>query len=500
MRELVQPAVGSTDAPSPGEEWLPARRFNEGPAYASRRSDAMERLAGGRHKGLALDGVLSYAVTSAITDDVGEPRRWPAHIAGILKGFLSDVRRNRILPDVARQPTLRLREVDGGGTDHQVWVLTDTSRATVDAQLSRVIGNAPHAELEVGAPRRVRARSIPGRFLMYTRLFMRCAQPFRTDSFSRNHALARTALWAGDTAEQARALFRESRPAALFIYRDFTTEGNVLVQVAKERGIPTYTTQHAIHPEFRGPNERVGNIVFENTWSDTYVCWGEFSRRQMEARSASDASSRRLLVHTRPTSPEEQQLALAKDSGRLIQVEELIVSLMGLRQEAENLAVARATFEVARRRSYRVTVRPHPSLDQAKYGALVDRLATAYGVQATLNDSRASTQAAYSEHSLGVTGLTSTYYENLLFGVPVVFYDDGLQLVKSVPRVLPGVRSADEMEEQIRSIEAMSWAEWYALADPVCELVYSRPCLDFTERESMVELVRADAIGQLAGQ
>ena len=478
------------------EALLDTASFNEGPAYVSRMADATARLAGARYKGLALDSVLFYAVSHAITDDVGEKRKWPAHLALAVKGFLGDMRRNRILPDVASGPTLRLLEAFGGGTDQQLWVFTDRSRATVDAQLRRVIGDAPHAELETGEPRFVPARRLAGRILTYMRLFIRCAQPFRTNTFSRNHVLARTALWAGDLADQARALIRQSRPSGLFIYRDTTGEGNVLVQVAKEQGIPTYSTQHAIFPETQSAHDRVGpDLVFHNTSAAAYVCWGEFSRRQMASLSGPRVGSRRLLVHSRPTSVSEQQPVVDRDSMEAIRISEVLVSLMGLRQEEENAAILRVAMQLAHRRSLSVSVRPHPSLDRAKYARFVEQLGAQYPAEVQIADSRTDIHPTYTTSSLGLTGMTSMYYENLFFGIPVVFFEHNRDVWKPLPRVIPGVRDLEALNAQVDRIEAMTWQAWYALADPICELMYNRRCGDFTARESMIDLVRADILG-----
>ena len=477
------------------EALLDTASFNEGPAYVSRMADATARLAGARYKGLALDSVLFYAVSHAITDDVSEKRKWPAHLALAVKGFLGEMRRNRILRDVASGPTLRLLEAFGGGTDQQLWVFTDRSRATVDAQLRRVIGDAPHAELETGEPRSVPARRLGGRILTYMRLFIRCAQPFRSDTFSRNHALAMTALWAGDLAEQTRALIRQSRPSALFIYRDTTTEGSVLVQVAKEQGIPTYSTQHAIFPEMQANHDRVGpDLVFNNTSAAAYVCWGEFARRQMASLPGSRAGSRRLLVHSRPTSPAEQQLVVDKDSTATIRVGEILVSLAGLRQEEENAAILRLAIQLAHRRSLSVSVRPHPSLNRAKYARFVEQLGVQYPATVEVTDSRVDIHPTYTPSVLGLTGMTSMYYENLFFGIPVVFYDHEPDVWKPLPRVIPGVRTLEALNEQVDRVEAMTWQQWYELADPLCELMYNRRCGDFTARESMIDLVRADVL------
>ena len=213
----------------------------------------------------------------------------------------------------------------------------------------------------------------------------------------------------------------------------------------------------------------------------------------MSAHFRKNGVDRRLLVHSRPTSTGEQQLWIDKASRQKVRPVRLIVSLMGLRHEEENLAVVRAALDVAGRRGYGVTVRPHPALDRGKYQGFLGRLSAVDGVPVELTDSRTSVQSQYSEHSLGVTGLTSTYYENLFFGVPVVFYDCGIELEEQLPRVLPGVDGADTLDQQVASIESMTWAEWYTAADPVCQSVYNRKCMEFGTGDSMIEFLLRDA-------
>lgn len=473
--------------------------FVQGEIYASRKAEILARLKCVRFKGLGLDTALHESVSTLVSRDVGERGSRPRWLVNAVRNALGFIAHDVMLRDLVRRPTLTIALHGCDSSDGQVWVLTDKSRKTVEDQLANVIGASPYAALELDMGARVSLSSLPRRILTYLRLYRKTFQRFVTHPFTKNHVLARNAIWAGDVADQARELFARHRPLALFFYRDLATVPNALMQTARACGIPTYSTQHAVHPRFAGRDTRVGNIVFENSGSDTYICWGEFSRTQMRRYFRQSGTERRLLIDGRPTSPGEQQLRIDKASRQKVRSDRLIVSLMGLRHEEENLAVVQAAMEVARRRGYRITVRPHPALDRGKYQTLVDSLAAVDAVEAELTDSRTSVQSEYSTHSLGVTGLTSTYYENLFFGIPVVFYDCGIELEEELPRVLPGVYGADALDEQITSIQSMTWAEWYAAADPVCERVYNRKCMEFGPRESMIELVRRDA-GQLVSQ
>ena len=311
--------------------------------------------------------------------------------------------------------------------------------------------------------------------------------------FSLNHNLVVEAIRAADVSDQVRGVISQHRPKAILIYRDFPSTSNAIVQVAQANYIPVYTTQHSVTPEFTGKNYRAGNLEIENSFSETLVCWGEFTRSQRARYLEKEGRSTRLLVYCRPTSPEERQLSIDKSSLEKIKIDELIVSLMGLRHEEDNAALLRLVFEFASDKPCQVKIRPHPALSNEKYLAYIDHLKETCRVDAVLTDSRATVQSSYTERSLGITGLTSTYYDNLLFGIPVVFFDYNIQLVEALPRVLPGVTSSEELLQQVNLIESLTWSDWYQRADAVCKSVYGRKCMDFESPQSMLDFVRADA-------
>lgn len=468
---------------------LPLTLFNQGDRYKTRQAKVLGRFDGKRYQGLDLGPVLYDYVSSRVTEDVAGPGRGLGFVLRFLRGMATYVLTGRLVADLARRPTLTLLNSRCDSPKGQVWVRMDHSRKTVETQLTNIIGGSPYVALEYDLHGRAAGVGFLRRLLRYASLFPRCFVPFASDPFGSIHKLAVQALAAGEIAAEARRLMAEGRPSAVFVYRDFPSISNTLVQVAHAAGIPAYSTQHAIHPQFSGDYRRAGNGVFENSHASVYIAWGEFSKRQMADYDQRHHRDRRLLLDARPTAPEERQIDMDKDSTERIEVGEIVVSLMGLRHEAENVALLKIVAQFAEGRGHSIRVRPHPSLDFRKYEAFLSDL----GVAAELTDSRATAQWRYTPHALGVTGLTSTYYENLFFGIPVLMFDYGYTVVEPLPRVFPGFKTVEELAAQVETVEAMTRAEWYAKADPICVEVYSRPCLDFEPRESMIDLVRRDA-------
>jgi len=410
-----------------------------------------------------------------------------------LKGIATYLLTGILFTDLTRMPSLSLSQHRCESPHGQVWVLMDHSRGTVETQLTSIIGGSPYIALEYDLRGKPAGLRFFRRLLRYVGLFAKCFVPFAGNPFGSVHKLAVRALAMAEIAAEARRLIAGARPAAVFAYRDFPSISNTLIQAARKAGVPTYSTQHAIHPQFSGDYRRVGNCVFENSCAGVYVTWGEFSRRQMADYDRRSYRERRLLLHARPTAPDERQLDLDKVSTQRIEINEVVVSLMGLRQEAENAELLRLVARFAVERGHLMRVRPHPSLDFRKYETFLSDLGREHGVAVELTDSRASTQTRYTPRSLGITGLTSTYYENLFFGIPVLMFDYGYTVVEPLPRVVPEFKTAEELAVQVQAVQAMTWAEWYAKADPVCIEIYNRPCLDFEPRESMIDLVRRDA-------
>lgn len=469
--------------------------FIQGETYRTRKREGLGKLKGAQFNGLRLEPVLANDICSYITADVGGNVSRTRLAFRFAKGFLGHVRRNWLLRDLAKQATLEIDIHSCPGLDRQVWVLNEPGqRLTVESQFLNILGDSRYVSLEVALDQPVKASQLFGRISQYLKLFFKCYQRFQGAPFGWNHNLVMQAIWASDIANRARELFPKQKPQALFAHRDFigrTT--SALIQVAQAHDIPTYSTQHSIQPEFTGKNERLGNAVFENTCSDVYVCWGEFSRAQMLKSVVKQSRRQRMLVYGRPTSSDEQQFDIDKTSREKIQIEELIISLMGRRHEEDNAGLLHLVSKLTKHKKWRVTVRAHPALQTDKYKAYVEYIKEQNGVDIELTTARTSVQSEYTEHCLGITGLTSTYYENLFFGIPVVFYDHNIEMVDQLPRVLPGVTSPEELAEQVNLIESTSWLEWYKKADRVCESVYNRKCLDFQPRESMIEFIRADA-------
>lgn len=482
-----------------GDAELLLTRFNQGEAYRTRKEAGLARLKGARCGSLDLEQVLQSNLCSHISADAGGTASWPQFAAQTSVGFLAHLRHNKIIGDLLKRPEVALSLQGCASPDDQVWVLLDSSRRTVESQLANIIGATPYVGLGVRQPARSAGISLLPRLRQYLWLHWRCSQRFNSSPFSRNHSLAMEAIWASNLADQMRGLLSSHRPRALFAYRDFVGTANTLVQVVQAYGIPTYSTQHSILPEFTGRNYRVGNVDFENSRSENFVCWGEFTRRQFKESLAKMKQQRRLMVFRRPTSAEEKQLSNDKCSQEKISPKELLVSLMGTRHEGENAALLQTVFKFAGGKQYQVTVRPHPSLSEDKYRRYIDFLKSKFPVQAQVTDAKSTTQSRYSVHSLGITGLTSTYYENLFFGIPVIFVDGRLDLVEPLPRVLPGVTSVEELKAQVEQVGSLTWSEWYQMADPVCRSVYGADCLDFDAPQSMLDFVRADAEAALSG-
>ena len=67
-------------------------------------------------------------------------------------------------------------------------------------------------------------------------------------------------------------------PTAIFSLKDFQRFENAIIQKANILKIKTFTTQHAVHPNFTGKNERGGNLVFYNNEAKNILLWGNFCK------------------------------------------------------------------------------------------------------------------------------------------------------------------------------------------------------------------------------
>ena len=67
-----------------------------------------------------------------------------------------------------------------------------------------------------------------------------------------------------------------TKPKAILSLKDFQRHENAIIQKSNILKTKTFTTQHTVHPNFIGDNERGGNLVFLNCESKNLLLWGNF--------------------------------------------------------------------------------------------------------------------------------------------------------------------------------------------------------------------------------
>ena len=71
-----------------------------------------------------------------------------------------------------------------------------------------------------------------------------------------------------------------TKPKAILSLKDFQRHENAIIQKSNILKTKTFTTQHTVHPNFIGDNERGGNLVFLNCESKNLLLWGNFLKNQ----------------------------------------------------------------------------------------------------------------------------------------------------------------------------------------------------------------------------
>ena len=68
-----------------------------------------------------------------------------------------------------------------------------------------------------------------------------------------------------------------TKPKAILSLKDFQRHENAIIQKSNILKTKTFTTQHTVHPNFIGDNERGGNLVFLNCEGQkNLLLWGNF--------------------------------------------------------------------------------------------------------------------------------------------------------------------------------------------------------------------------------
>lgn len=285
----------------------------------------------------------------------------------LVDSFLYDSRNS--LPGKARSLALAMRAafwerptVSGTSRKGGALFVKSMGRPDYDGSFRAVVGSCPipFSVADVSSRRTVFPRLSPLRVLVcYRAAFSklpRCA-PLR---------FAYLAFRLAHYIEAAEAVLENARFSVLTVFADMQPIDNLLVQLARQMGIPTVTLQHGLYIDYEScPNINQAN--YRNVVSDHFLAWGEVTRDLI------------LRFHPRCNvevcgKPGEVK---SVDAGRTIPDETYITVIFdqNLLKE-QNKRLLGFGYAIAQEMGAKLNVRPHPYSKLADYeieeGTLID--------------------------------------------------------------------------------------------------------------------------------
>lgn len=296
---------------------------------------------------------------------------------------------------------------------------------------------------------------------------------------------ARIAVDAMDLKEAFKRIYPQYRPTALLSMKDFNGLENAIVQIARQLGVPTFTTQHAVHHFFSGKNSRAGNLVFTNVAAANILCWGTVTQRIYESHNP----DKRCILSCATLRPPVTG-ARVNSGGATGQV--FVFALGGRRHLPENDQLLDLMRSLDENISPAVFyLRPHPTLDVTRYDNAIK--AWRFRNPVHIQDTRTTFLYDYPADAICVTGLSGTYYDLLYLGYRTLFYDFGYELLVPLPRVFPPVRTRSDLIAQVQECARLDATEWADKATPVLRETLNLGILE-PRRQGLVEEILARVI------
>lgn len=151
---------------------------------------------------------------------------------------------------------------------------------------------------------------------------------------------------------------------ALLAFSAVHSDEAMFVEYFRKRGRRTYSLHHGAYGLYRMADKPIDMLAYENLNADFHLCWGQFTKDEF---SEFGIESERLLVAGYPRTTRKlhpQQIPGAPLS--------LVFFCARWKFDAQNQRVLQLLAELVHSRpeSFRVAIKPHPSLSLAEYKRL----------------------------------------------------------------------------------------------------------------------------------
>ena len=238
-------------------------------------------------------------------------------------------------------------------------------------------------------------------------------------------------------------------PKSILSLKDFQRHENAIVQKANLLKIKTFTTQHAVHPNFIKNNERGGNLVFFNCESKNILLWGNFLKNiyLKYNKNKNFYYSRNLFM------PKIKKISLRKKG--------ILFCLGGKRHIFENLQMLNLITKDKEyfKKNFKIFIKMHPSMKISDFNKHFSQLLRGVDFKIFVSKKN-SNQFIVNKNLFAITGLSGSYYDCLYLGLKTLFFDYGYKISNLLPRSFNNLNSKSNLKMELLKIEKIPTSVW----------------------------------------
>lgn len=273
--------------------------------------------------------------------------------------------------------------------------------------------------------------------------------------------------------------FNKEKPRLVLSLKDFQRHENAIIQKANELNILTFSTQHSVHPEFVGKNERGGNIIFSNSESKNIILWGDFCKESYRRYDA----GKKFLISNNFILPKSYNFTLKKKG--------ILLCLGSNRHVHENNEMIKLLVKNYNniKNDYQIFIRSHPAMSKDLF--LNTFKTSLKRMKYNFINSKKNTLHVKNNQLVAITGLSGSYYDCLYLGIKTLFFDYQFSLKKKLPRVCFNLNFKSDLEKSLKYLEKINKLKWESKTNSVLKKVWG-PNININTKTNL-----SDNIGNL---
>lgn len=267
------------------------------------------------------------------------------------------------------------------------------------------------------------------------------------------------------------------KPEAVFSIKDFQRFENAIIQIANNKLIPTFTTQHSVHHYFTEHNERIGNMMIDNLESKNLLLWGDFNKNLYKNFNP-ETKLHVTQAYLRPKIDFNEQNDVNPN---------LIIICLGCNRrlpETEELLITFNKINPAIIKDLNIIIRLHPSVNYDKYKKVIKNLNLNFEYKIQQNKNEFTYE--YNKNNIFITGLSGAYYDLTYLGFKTIFFDYHYSLFEKLPRVLKPCTNHYQLGDQIVELIDMETTKWYKICENIVKFTTNHDLMEKKDK-SIIE-------------